>query len=164
MKKIYFIRHAKAKKFCANESDFERVVSKKGKKDIKLISQYLKNLDINADIVLSSCALRAQQTTTEMLNILNTDCFVLYLEELYKNKTDEILKIIQMQDDSCTDMFVVGHYPYLLEIVNQLSKQQLRDIPTMGVVALKFDIKSWRDTLHQSGVMEFCIYPKMFAS
>ena len=63
MKTIYFIRHAKTGWSIPNTSDFEREVSKKGKRDIKTMGSYLALRGIKPDLILSSCALRAQETT-----------------------------------------------------------------------------------------------------
>jgi phosphohistidine phosphatase len=162
MKTIYFIRHAKSKDFAPGESDFERNVSKKGYKDIQTIGSYLLLRGIVPDLVLSSCALRAQQSTIALMEKLTYTGQIEYLEQLYLTSPQEIVEILKIQDDDLEKLFVVGHHPYLTELVNQLSQEHISKIPSMGVVALEFDLSSWQDIAEKTGSLEFFIFPKQF--
>jgi phosphohistidine phosphatase len=162
MKTLYFIRHAKAKNFEIGESDFERTLSKKGHKDIKTIGSYLKLRGISPDRVLCSCALRAQESATELMEILEFQGHIDYLEQLYMTSIEEITEIIGVQDDTIGSMFVIGHHPYLTEFVNTLSQEHIAKIPSMGVVCINFDIKSWKEIATCKGELEFFIFPKQF--
>jgi len=162
MKTIYFIRHAKSKNFSIHESDFERSVSKKGYKDIKTIGSYLKLRGIVPDCVLSSCALRAQQSAVLLMKILSYDGSVDYLEELYMTSPEQIVEIIKIQNDDDHSLFVIGHHPYLTELVNTLSEEHISKIPSMGVVAISFDEVSWQNIDNTKGKIESFIFPKQF--
>ena len=162
MKTLYFIRHAKAKNFKLEESDFERTLSKKGYKDILTIGSYLKLRGILPDTVLASCALRSQQTATELMQILEYKGSIDYLEQLYMTSTKEITDIIGIQDDTIESMFVIGHHPYLTELVNTLSQEHIDKIPSMGVVCINFTVDSWKDIVTCKGELDFFIFPKQF--
>jgi len=162
MKTLYFIRHAKTNNFDIAESDFERTLSKKGLRDITTIGSYLKLRGICPDAVLSSCALRAQQTATKLIEIIQYHGVIHYLEQLYMTQTQEIVDIISMQDDTIESMFVVGHHPYLTELVNTLSQEHISKIPSMGVVCITFDKDRWQDVVQSKGEIEFFIFPKQF--
>ena len=162
MKKLYFIRHAKANNFYVGESDFERSVSKKGYKDIKTIGSYLKLRGISPDIVLSSCALRAQESAIKLTEVLEYKGQVAYLQQLYMTSTQEVIDIIEVQDDNAEDIFIIGHHPYLTELVNTLSNEHISKIPSMGVVCITFDENHWKDVVKSKGDMEFFIFPKQF--
>jgi len=162
MKTIYFIRHAKANNFDVGESDFERTLSKKGKKDIRTIGSYLKLRGIYPETVLSSCALRAQESAIALMDILEYKGHIDYLEQLYMTSTQEIIDIISIQDDSIESMFVIGHHPYLTELVNTLSKEHIAKIPSMGIVCINFDVEEWKDITSSQGEIEFFIFPKQF--
>ena len=162
MKTIYFIRHAKAANFEVGESDFERSLSKKGIKDIKTIGSYLKLRSTQADIILSSCAIRAQDTALKLSSILSYQGNIEYFEHLYKSSIEEIIEIIQMQENESQRMIIIGHHPYLTELVNQLSPEHISKIPSMGVVCMQFDTNNWNDITTVKGNIDFFIFPKQF--
>jgi len=162
MKKIYFIRHAKAEGFSEGISDFEREVSKRGYKDIQTIGSYLALQNISFDILLSSCALRAQQTAIELAERLSFSGMKYFLDELYFASNEEALQIIGAQDESAQSMCVVGHNPHLNELVNRLSQETLKKMPSMSVVALEFDVDQWSEIAEEKGRIAFFIYPKQF--
>jgi phosphohistidine phosphatase len=162
MKKIYLIRDAKAEDFSDGVSDFERALRKKGYKELKTIGSYLRLRGISPDIILSSCALRAQQTTTTLSEALSFDKESLFLEELYYPPYDDIISIIMAQDKEYESMFLIAHAPYITELANRLSSETIAKIPAAGVVALDFDIDEWSELELNSGSVDFFIYPKQF--
>jgi phosphohistidine phosphatase len=162
MKKIYFIRHAKAENFSEGLSDYERGVKKRGFKDIETIGSYMALQDITPDIILSSCALSAQESTINLAQKLAFNGVKHFLEELYYAPCEDIINILMAQDDSMNVMFVIGHNPQLNELVNRFSQEYISKIPTMGVVALEFDINSWAALQEEKGSLNFFIYPKQF--
>ena len=159
---IYFIRHAKAKGFQKGESDFERSLKKKGYKDIKTIGSYLQLYGANPDIVLSSCALRAQQTAIELLGTMKSDAPIQYLQELYEPFIKEIINIIQAIDEKIKTIFIIGHAPQMIELINYVSDEHISKLPTLGVVKVDFDCDSWEQIDLKKGCIDFFIYPKQF--
>jgi phosphohistidine phosphatase len=162
MKRIYFVRHAKAESFSEGISDYERGLRKKGKKDAQMIGSYLKLHDVKIDIILSSCALRAQESAMLLAEKLDFSGEKYFLEELYYASDEEVLKIITAQDDTCENILIVGHNPQLNELINRISREHISKIPTMGVVALEFDTQQWTDVDTLKGKVDFFIYPKQF--
>ena len=162
MKKIYLIRDAKAEGFSEDVSDFERALRKKGSKELKTIGSYLRLRGISPDIILSSCALRAQQTATTLSEALSFDKECLFLEELYYPPYDDVISIIMAQESECESMFLIAHAPYITELANKLSSETVAKIPSAGVLALDFAIDDWSELVLGSGSIDFFIYPKQF--
>ena len=162
MKTIYFIRHANVKKFKSGESDFEREISNKGKKNLKTITSYLQLVGIKPQLILSSCALYAQQTAVWLRKQLNPGSPTSYLEQLYHTQPEQILEIITAADDDKEEIFIVGHSPYLVELVNKLSSTHVAKIPPVGVVAIHFTCDSWADLQQTKGDICLFIFPKQF--
>jgi len=162
MKEIYLIRHAKAENFSEGLSDFERSVKKKGFKDIQTIGSYLALQGISPDAILSSCAMRAQESAVALAERLSFEGVKYFLEELYYAPCEDVFNIIMAQEKSCEKLFIIGHNPQLNELTNLLSKEFISKIPTMGVVALSFDIDDWSEIATIKGNLNFFIYPKQF--
>jgi phosphohistidine phosphatase len=162
MKRIYFVRHAKAESFSEGISDYERGLRKKGKKDTQTIGSYLKLHGVKIDVILSSCALRAQQSAMLLAEKLDFSGEQYFLEELYYASEEKVLKIIMAQDDIHENILIVGHNPQLNELINRVSHEYISKVPTMGVVALEFDTQKWSDIESSKGSVDFFIYPKQF--
>jgi len=162
MKKIYLIRDAKAEDFSQGISDFERELKKRGQKDIVTIGSYMALRGISIDSMLSSCALRAQQTAVALGERLSFSGEQHFLNELYYGSNDAVMEILQAQDDSNESLCIIGHNPQLNELINRLTQEYISKIPSMGVVALSFDIESWSELESVLGKVEFFIYPKQF--
>lgn len=162
MKNIYLIRSAKSEDFSQGLSDFERTLREKGIEDINTIGSYLALQSISPDMILSSCALRAQETTVELAKKLDFEGVKYFLEELYSSSYKDILSIIMAQDDECSSIFVVGHSPQLVELTNWFCNENIGKLPSMGVISLSFDINEWSEIESKKAKMEFFIYPKQF--
>lgn len=162
MKTIYFIRHAKAGWSVPDTSDVERSISKKGKRESRTMGSYLALRGIKPDLILSSCALRAQQTTDLLAETIGFEGKRYYLEELYLTSVEAIREIISIQDDEVERMFIVGHNPYLHELANSLMDEHISKFPSLGIIAIDFDIDSWGEIESAKGKIDFFIFPKQF--
>lgn len=162
MKTLYLIRHAKSGWSEPNTSDFERTISKKGKKDINTMGSYLCLSGIKPQVILSSCALRAQQTTDLLAEKISFNGEKHYLQELYLTGLEVIKDIISIQDDDIDSMFIVGHNPQLHELANTLIDEHISKFPSLGIISIYFDIESWSEIQDKSGKVDFFIFPKQF--
>ena len=162
MKTLYLIRHAKSGWSKPDTRDFERTLSKRGKKDINTIGSYLALRGVNPDLILSSCALRAQETSDLLSQKIHFSGVTYYLEELYLTSLDVIQEIIMIQENDVESMFVIGHNPQLHELANLLTDEHISKFPSLGVVAINFDIESWSEISEVKGDLDFFIFPKQF--
>ena len=162
MKTIYLVRNAKAESFSGTVYDYERGLRKQGLKDIKTIGSYLLLQGIVPSVILSSYALRAQETATYLSEIIGFNGERHFLEELYFSSYEEILKIIMAQNDKYKSILIIGHNPNINELSNALAKEYISKIPAMGVVSLQFDTDSWSTLEENKGKIDFFIYPKQF--
>ena len=156
------IRHAKSSWKDIDASDFERGLTKKGKKSIETIGSYLKLRGVHPDSMLVSCARRTQETADLLAKKLEFDGPVSYMQELYFTDTETLKQIIMLQEKDTDTIFVVGHNPQVTDMANSLIDEHISKIPTMGVVAINFDIEHWSDIQNVTGEMDFFIYPKQF--
>ena len=162
IKTLYLIRNAKSDWNDIGASDFERGITKKGKKDIQTMSSYLMLKNISPDIILSSCALRAQETADIISQNLEYKGKIEYLQELYYTPTATLLDILYMQDSSTNMVFVVGHNPQLTDMANLLIDEHISKIPSSGIISIDFDISDWSELSYKKGKVDFFITPKQF--
>ena len=112
--------------------------------------------------MLSSCALRAQESIDLLAERLEYRGRLDYLEELYMTPSDEILDIVSAQEEEVNTLFVLAHSPWIHELALRLSGEHIGKFPPMAVAAIDFGIESWQDLADGLGTLDFFIYPKQF--
>ncbi|MDO5046833.1 SixA phosphatase family protein [Campylobacter sp.] len=158
MKKIYFIRHAKAtQKECAN--DFERDLNERGKKDLALMCDRLKKHKVRADTVFSSPAKRCAKTASKMVDAIKFKDKITFVDYLYGADTYELLNFVRGVDEKFKSVFIISHNDALTEICELLSDAVIGNIPTCGIFCIEFECKFSEITEH-SGRALFFDYPK----
>lgn len=161
MKTLYLVRHAKSDWSEENKADLDRGLSKRGSKDLKSMSSYLLEKKIKPDLILSSPALRAKLTAKKISKKIKYDKDIKYIDKLYMPDPETILDILSDQKDKNKSIFLVNHNPALTDLANTLTDENIDNIPTLGIVAIKFDIKKWKDIKDHKGKMDFFVYPKL---
>jgi phosphohistidine phosphatase len=162
VKNLYLIKHAKSDWSTPEISDVERELTKKGLKDIVTIGSYLLLRGNVPDVMLSSCALRAAKTSDLLATKMAFDGPKHYLEELYLTSAEIIKELIMVQESHVQNIFVIGHNPQLTELANLLSSEHISKLPSMGVVAINFEIDEWSQLEQSKGEIDFFVYPKQF--
>ncbi len=111
--------------------------------------------------MISSPAKRAMQTAEALAEELGYPWDEIIVDErLYDADSDEILSVIQEQDDWLDHLMVVGHNPGLTALANYLSGVNLGDVPTCGIVAMRYDVSEWDEISPQGSVQVRVDYPK----
>ncbi len=134
----------------------------RGKKDLETISSYLSLRKIKPDLVLSSCALRAQNTVNKLVESIEYKGKINFMQELYLSRPNILMDTITLQDDHFDSIFLVGHNPELSEFANILVDENCSKMPTLAILAINFDIDCWSEIRDVKGKIDFFIYPKQF--
>lgn len=113
-------------------------------------------------MVISSCSLRTQETADQLADQLEFEGPRYYLKELYLTSPERLKEMLMMQEKQFESILVVGHNPQVTELVNMLTEEHISKIPTVGVVAINFDIEEWSELEEAQGEIDFFIYPKQF--
>ena len=163
MKTLYLMRHAKSSWDFPELSDHDRPLNKRGRNDAPLMGQQLLSRDVHFDLILTSTAVRALTTATLVAREVDYDREKMQaLAEIYKADRRELIKIIQHVPDNINSLLVVGHNPIISEVANKLSPEAIADIPTAGVVALRFNCNSWLDVSGDNSKLLFFDFPKNY--
>ena len=158
MKKIYFIRHAKAVDE-GEGNDFERDLSERGKKDLALMCERLKKHEVKADAIFSSPAKRCAKTAQKLAEAVKFKKKIKFKEELYGAQTHDLLTFVREFDDKFQSVFVIAHNDAITEICELLSDAAIGNIPTCGIFCVEFD--SGFNELKEHGAKAlFFDYPK----
>lgn len=162
MKYLTIIRHAKSSWSTPYLDDILRPLNERGLKSIKIIGNYLREKNIQPDLIITSPATRAVQTAVGIGDLVNYKIDSLKInQEIYFGNTTDILAIIKNIDDTVNDIFLFGHEPILSSLIYHFTKTSLEKFPTCAVYRIAFDIKSWKETDLKIGKCEFYVNPKL---
>lgn len=139
-------------------------MNKSGRKDIETIGSYVKLRNVTPDFVISSCALQAQQTAEILAEKMQYPHPVEYLNELYLSDTETFLHVLSTQKDNHESILLIAHNPTITELVKFFIKEPFEKFPTLGVMALKLNINSWKEIsqIRKKAKVDFFIFPKQF--
>ncbi len=162
MKTLYLARHAKSSWKHPELSDIERPLNKRGKRDAPIIGNLLKEKGVNPDILISSPAVRARKTAVAIAGIIDYPKSKILIDvNIYESSSSELKNIIQGFDDKYNSVMMFGHNPGFTMLNNYLTESFIDNIPTCGVVGIRFN-SSWKKIEGASGNAFFFIYPKLY--
>ena len=122
MLNLYVMRHSKSSWNEHNINDFERPLSNRGKKDIKLIIAFLKKKKITFDLAYISSSKRTKQTFKILKN--NISCKkIIYSKKFYLCSESFILNTIKNVKRKYKNILIVNHEPCCKNLVLKLIKK-----------------------------------------
>jgi len=118
---LFILRHGEAEQRVSTEhSDFDRPLTAAGQEEVLGIAKSLNKLGIKFDIVVTSPLKRAHQTAMIAAKVFNNEQRVEEWNELKPegNRLNLYHKLSQFKEQS--SILLVGHEPYLSEVVSEL--------------------------------------------
>ena len=162
MKTLYIIRHAKSAWDNPEFSDHERPLMQKGVRKTAKISQYLSEMDIEPDLIISSTAVRAYETACLIATALHYPVDKIKKEaSLYLSDNEQILSLIFAVDNNHKSLMIFGHNPTFTSFANKFLSEKIDWMPTSAVVAVKFDTDKWEEICLSEKQLKFIVFPKM---
>jgi phosphohistidine phosphatase len=144
MKILLILRHAKSSWKRTELPDFDRPLNKRGKSDAPRMGELLRQMDLLPDLILSSSAQRARQTTQAVVDASGYGGEVRWLDSLYAAPPESYLEALRGLDDSLQRVMVVGHNPGLEELLEELTGAS-ETLPTAALVQVMLPIQSWSE-------------------
>ncbi len=151
------LRHAKAE--WAQESDHERPLADRGRKDAPVAGRWLAGAGLVPDLTLCSTAVRTRETWKLVVSELPQRPRTVYDERIYEASLGELIALLNETDDEVRDLLLVGHNPGVHALADALAGEAEGDLlprmnrsgfPTSAVAVLTFD-GSWKSVEHGVG-------------
>lgn len=160
-KHLFIIRHAKSD-WSFDVGDFERPLNFRGFKNAPQMAVRLAQYTILPQYLVSSPAKRAITTAqifAEHLRIpvndIQTD------DSIYEALPNTLLQLINGLDNSHNHVALFGHNPGFTLLANYLADESISDIPTCGIVHIRFDdADDWASISKGTGTIAWFTYPK----
>ena len=146
MKTLTLIRHAKSSWKYPGLDDMDRPLNRRGGRDAPLMGDILAERGCHPDAVFASPALRALRTAEMIATAIRYPQQRIMLDDrLYHADAGDLLDVIKSMDDSLGWVACVGHNPGMTDLANYLGRQRFDNVPTCGVVEIRFDTDRWID-------------------
>jgi phosphohistidine phosphatase len=152
MKYLLLIRHAKSSWSNPTLEDVARPLNARGKKEAILLGNFLKELELIPDQILTSHAKRARKTTKKInKSLLLQKDKILINEIIYTDDHRDIIKLLCSVGDEINLLSIVGHSPSLLVLGNYLIRTKIENISTCGIILIRFEEDTWKDISANKG-------------
>ena len=142
MSRLYLLRHAKSSWKDASLDDHDRPLAPRGKRASKAIGRYLRDHDIEPELVLCSSAKRARQTL-ERLGPAGLDARI--EPELYGAGSHDLLMRLRAVPADVASVLLIGHNPGMQDLARLLAGLDDK-FPTAALATLECD--GWRTLEH----------------
>ena len=145
MKTLYIVRHAKSSWKYDGIDDCDRPLKKRGINDAYLMSKLLKDKIDRPDVFVSSSANRALHTSIIFSNEFKYPLSNLKISKsLYSFSDGYLVKTIKALDDGFDSAIIFSHNHGINDFVNSFGNKFILNVPTCGIVGIKFDTKHWK--------------------
>ncbi len=163
MKKLIFVRHAKAEpeEEIPGLSDFERSLTSPGKRVAKEMARQFLKKEGSPGLIITSPAFRALETAFIFAGEAHSDYDKIMLSSsLYFNTNlEKLTKILSVISNDINTISLFGHNPSFTDMPDTLSKNGCGPVPKTGVVCLTFDTDKWTGIMKGSGKLEYFLKP-----
>ncbi len=143
MKRTWILmRHAKSSWADAGMDDFDRPLNHRGRETAPKMGDWLKEHDFVPDLVLSSTAVRAKQTTDLVVEALGGSVDIEWHPDLYLSTSATMQAKVAEVPSSVSKVLLVAHNPGLEELVQWVIGGH-ESFPTAAVACFECDSEDW---------------------
>nr|VFJ63745.1 MAG: phosphohistidine phosphatase [Candidatus Kentron sp. FW] len=157
VRELLLLRHAKSDWDAGAESDFERPLSKRGRRDAPRVGQWLRQKGLEPDLVISSPATRTRQTACEVFKVFGIEEDRIDWEaRIYDAGLGMLLDVLAECRRRTGRVLLVGHNPGLALLLTYLCGSTVEPPPdgkvlptaTLARIGMPSD---WRELQADSG-------------
>ena len=149
-RELLVLRHGKSD-WKTGVRDFDRPLAPRGRKATRRIGRLLAERGLLPDLVVSSPALRARQTTERVCRFADIEASRIKWEpSIYEAELDTLLEVLSLVPPRVSRVMIVGHNPGFDELVRYLGAgtlagwDDLNLMPTAALAHLEMP-DSWAD-------------------
>jgi len=165
MKNLVLVRHAKSSWDNPEWSDFDRPLNKRGLRDAPFLADILVKKGFVPDLIISSTAKRAKETVHFFSGALKYDIKRIEFElGIYERGTKFIINKLSNLESQINNVLLVGHNPDITSLATFFSGDFFDNIPTCGMVSIKFNFNEWENITSVNGELVFSEFPRNFFS
>ncbi|MER7811041.1 histidine phosphatase family protein [Streptomyces sp900116325] len=156
-RRIVLLRHAKAE--WSQDSDHERPLAERGRKDAPVAGRKLVDSGIVIDLALCSTAVRTRETWKLAVHEMPHRPRTVYEERLYEASLGELITLLNETPDDVQNLLLIGHNPGMHAVADALAgsaegetmaRMTRGGFPTAAFAVIEFS-GSWKGVEHGVG-------------
>jgi phosphohistidine phosphatase len=159
MKTVLLLRHGKSKRGPEYDTDFERPLAKRGKRDAERMGAFLVEQDLVPDLILSSPAKRARATAVRCAKAAGCPDVLRFERSLYGGGEEAYLSLLWSLEDTVSRVLFVAHNPDIEIVVEELGHRYVR-MPTAALARIDADAERWVDLFKVPRRLVWVQYPR----
>jgi phosphohistidine phosphatase len=162
MKKIIFIRHARAEEPSPEISDFERSLTIRGKTVSRLMARSFREKQSNPGLFITSPAFRAIETAFIFAGELGIKHDNILIDSNLYHRADikHLLELLKNTNEDIDTITLFGHNPAFTEMPDRLCKSGCEFLTKTSIVCISFPVKTWSEIKLDSGKQEYFLKPE----
>lgn len=167
MKLLTLFRHGKSDWDAGEESDFDRPLKDRGRRDAPRMGAYFAQLGLTPDLIVSSPAARARQTAELFAGAAGYRKPIQWVEQLYMASSGELLSVLREVPESVVHVMLIGHNPGFEVLAAQLIGADAYGmasgvrITTAAAAHITLNVDTWPDVEPNCGQLEWLVNPKL---
>lgn len=159
MKTLLLLRHAKSSWENADQKDFDRPLNNRGLKAAPAVGRFLRGQKEQPQLIISSPAERARQTTSLVREAAGLTADLRYDERIYEASVERLMEVVSQIEDAREVVMLVGHNPGFEALLEQLTGETQR-MPTAALACLELDVDKWSKVRENTGRLKWLVKPK----
>ncbi|MCB1365525.1 MAG: histidine phosphatase family protein [Rhodobacteraceae bacterium] len=156
-KTLILMRHAKSSWDNPGLSDYDRKLTKRGKRSAKVLGDWLRGRGWLPDQILCSAAARTRKTCAG----LELETEAEFTDNLYRVTSNQMLRVLSQASGDV--VLMLGHNPAVQKFAETIVDEapehpRFRDYPTGATLVVQFDVDSWDRVAWRGGkVLDFVV-------
>ncbi len=167
MRTLYLLRHAKSDRGNPEQSDIDRPLAPRGRRDAPAMAAYMRKHDYRPELILCSPAMRTRETLALLQPVLGPDIRAVYDRKLYLGSPDVLLRRLRDVEETIAGVLVIGHNPGLERLAAALAPRgdrraltRMREkYPTCGLAVIHLHIDRWEQADLGAGTLTDFMVP-----
>lgn len=167
MKLLTLLRHGKSDRGLQYATDFERPLRERGLQDSPLMGQFMADVGLIPDLIVSSPAERARQTAELFAEGAGYLAAIHWDERIYAASSGELFSVLRGLPDTAGHVMLVGHNPGFEDLGSQLIGANVYGmalgmrLPTAAAAHILIAVDNWREIQVNSGQLQWLMPPKL---
>jgi len=137
----------------------DRPLKKRGYRDIQLVSDRFREYGFKPDAIFSSPAMRARLTADLFIKATSNEQIDFKItDRLYDFSGPGVVEFIKSLSNKYDKVIIFGHNHAFTSISNIFGNLPIDNVPTSGLVHLKFKISKWENL--KKGKTKLMLFPR----
>ncbi|MFN0139143.1 MAG: SixA phosphatase family protein [Pyrinomonadaceae bacterium] len=158
MKRLFLLRHAKSSWDDPQLADHDRPLNDRGRRAAPFMGRLMSERGFVPDVILSSTAKRARQTTELLKEAADFRTEIILDERIYDASPGALQQVVS-EIDSHESAILIGHNPGIEAFIRYLTGDA-EPMPTAALAVIDLAIDRWDQITNDCGTVFCVVRPK----